>query len=117
MAERFFKPTEIEPLHTPKKYLGVFILPKPQNEHKRLPEAIAHHSGNDFKLAFRQSMRDGSAVVGYLFTSATRPYDMGFGQVLLNGDQHLIVELGDMYSEEGLNVAGAWLRSRQPARK
>jgi hypothetical protein len=74
--------------------LGVFILAKLQAEHGKLPDAITFHSGGDFKLAFRQSFRDSSAVVGYVFTSRTRPYHMGFGGVLLNGDQHLIVKLG-----------------------
>lgn len=36
---------------------------------------------------------------------------MGFG--LLNGDTHLIVEIGDKYSEEGHNIAATWLRAHQ----
>lgn len=108
-----FRPDDPEPLKKPRKFLAVFLLAKAQPEHARLNDAVHHHSGGDYKLAFRQAYRDGSAVVGYLMTSTTRPYDMGFGQILLNGDRHLIVEVGDMYAEDGLNVAGAWLRSRQ----
>lgn len=94
-----------------RRYLAIFILPEPKAEHALIERAVAHHSGGDYKRAFIHANRDGSGVVGYLFTSNTVPWQMGFG--LLNGDKELIVEVGDLYSEVGHNVAGAWLRGHK----
>ena len=104
-----------QPSRKLRKFLAVFLLPSPQAEHARLVEAIAYHSDGDYKLAFRQGMKDG-AVVGYLFTSASKAQEMGFGQVLLNEDSYLITELGENYAVEGHNVAEAWLRSKRATR-
>lgn len=94
-----------------RKYLAIFFLPVPQKEHAEIEKAVAYHSDGDYKRAFLNANRDGSGVVGYLFTSNTVPWQMGFG--LLNGDTKLIVEIGDKYSEDGHNIAAAWLRSHQ----
>ena len=93
-----------------RKYLAVFLVPKLEAEHATIPAAVAHHSGGDFKQAFSIARKDG-AMIGYVFTSEKVPWEMGLG--LLNPDQALIVELGELYDERNLNVAGAWLRARQ----
>lgn len=93
------------------KYLAIFFLPVPQKEHAEIEKAVAYHSDGDYKRAFLNANRDGSGIVGYVFTSNTVPWKMGFG--LLNGDTKLIVEVGDKYCEDGHNIAGAWLRARQ----
>lgn len=93
------------------RYLAIFFLPVPQKEHVNIEKSVAYHSDGDYKLAFMNANRDGSGVIGYLFSSNEMPWRMAFG--LLNGDTHLIVEVGEKYSEVGHNVAAAWLRAHQ----
>lgn len=86
-----------------RRFLAVFLLDKPQPEHARIKDAIAHHSDGDYKLAFTH----GAGTVAYLFSSNTHPRDMGFG--VLNQDSYLVVEVGDVCSEQHLNVAASWI--------
>lgn len=97
---------------TLRKFLAIFILPTPQKEHARLVDAVAYHSDGDYTLAFRQGMKDG-AVIAYFMTSASNPWEMGFGQVLLNQDKHLILELSERHWLDRMNVAEAWLKAHR----
>lgn len=98
-----------------RRFLAVFVLPKLHQEHSQILEAVKHHSEGDFKEAFKVATSGGGAVIGYVFTSEHLAHKMGFG-TSFNGDNRLVVELGDNYYEAGMNIAGAWLRSHQRER-
>ena len=95
-----------------RRFLALFLLPKAHREHAEITEAVRYHSEGDFKEAFRIATSGGGAVIGYVFTSEHLAHKMGFG-TLFNGDNQLVVELGDNYSEVGMNIAGHWLRTHQ----
>lgn len=96
-----------------RKFLVIFVLPVAQAEHARIAAAVKDHSDGECQIAFTWAAPkpDKSAVVAYLFTSEIHPGDMGFG--LLNQDSFLLVELGDLCAEKGMNVAAAWMRRRR----
>lgn len=94
-----------------RRFLAVFLLPKLETEHAAIVDCVRAHSEGDFKQIFATANRSEGGALGYVFTSDTPPWQMGFG--LLNPDRVLVVELGNQYSETGLNVAGAWLRAHQ----
>lgn len=53
------------------RYLAIFFLPVPHKEHANIEKAVAHYSDGDYRRAFLNANRDGSGVVGYLFSSNT----------------------------------------------
>ncbi len=96
-----------------KKYLAVFVVPKTESEHQHIRAAIDHHSCGDFQMVFMQvgPKPDLQFTVSYLFTSDKPPHEMGFG--LLNGDQHLVVEVGEWTFVDGSVRAQEWLRKHR----
>lgn len=99
-----------------KRYLAVFFIPKQEQEHASIAAAIKHHSDGDYQLVHMQvgQRPDVPFTVAYLFTSGTPPWEMGFG--LLNGDKHVIVEVGDRSFVSGSNLAEKWLREHETPR-
>jgi len=90
-------------------YLSVFLLPKPQQEHKEIINVIKAISRGDYKSAFV-----GSGAIGYLFTSEMLPWQISFSEVLMNDDSVLIVELGEKFVQCNLGAAEGWLKSHLP---
>lgn len=100
----------------PKKYLAVFILPAPKPENARIRDALEYHSGGDFKMAFTYGAKGQSSIIGYLFTTNKPLYEIGFGTAVLNEDSFLLLELGDLCAEQGLNVAYQWMQAHRARR-
>lgn len=95
-----------------RKFLALFILPVPEEEHAQIVEVIRHASKGDFKPAYF-----GAGGGGFLFTSDLMPWDIGFGKILMNNDSLLIVELGDLFAQRNLKVAENWLKAHQSREK
>lgn len=93
-------------------FLAVFLLPVPQQEHREIVDVIRRVSDGDFKSAFV-----GAQCIAYVFASEVKPWDLGFGKVLMNNDSVLIVELGELYAQQNLRVAENWLAAHLPGRK
>ncbi len=89
-----------------RNYLAVFVLPVPQREHAKIVDVIRDASGGDFKAAFF-----GTWGGGYLFSSELKPWEIGFGKVIMNDDSVLIVELGELFAQDNLRVSENWLKS------
>lgn len=96
-----------------KTYLAVFVLPKPEPEHKRIVDVIKDVSGGDYKAAFFGGSDRGANCAGYLFTSELPAWKISFPKVLMNNDSVLIVELGGDFQHQNLGMAAAWLKSHQ----
>ena len=87
-----------------RKFLGLFLLPKPKFEHRRLVDVIRSIAGSEYKQIFVSG-----PTIAFLFMADIPASKMGFSTVLLNGDSHLIVEVGESFAHEGLGIAGDWL--------
>jgi hypothetical protein len=86
------------------KYLAIFLLPKPLDEHVRIKRYIETISVGDYEKAFIAS-----GVIAYLFTAGIPASEMDFSTMTLNQDSYLIVELGESFAHSQLNLAGTWL--------
>lgn len=92
-----------------KPYLALFGLPKPAQEHVGIVGVIRAASGGDFK----QFPVPGG--MGFVFMSETKPWELSFDRILMNGDTLLITELGDVV-HQGYGAAAGWLNSHFPRR-
>lgn len=91
-----------------KSYIAVFLLPKPNIEHKGIVEVIRSVSGGDFKAAFV-----GTGTVGYVFTSEKLPWQIKFPRIIMNDDSYFIVEIGNDFSQQNLGAVENWMKSRR----
>lgn len=88
-----------------RKYLVVFVLPAPKAEHARIEEYMRRYAyGGDFKRIFIAG-----PTVLYLLTSEHLAGEIDFGTAVLNGDQYLVVEVGESFAHQDLQKAGHWL--------
>lgn len=94
-----------------KCFVAIFNLPKPQPEHGKIKDVIREVSGGDFKLF---PLPGGIACV---FTAKVKPWQIGFGTILLNTDSVLITEITPgSFSHSGFGAAGGWINSHMPRR-
>lgn len=105
-----------------RKFLGIFLLRVARPEHAQLLDVLRNASAGDLALAFTcpsTKGEDKGAVVAYLFTLQIPLKDLDFSRILLRGDEHLIVEVGDLHRDFGFGVARAWLSKHEtyPDRK
>lgn len=96
-----------------RKYLGLFLLEHSKPEHVKIIEVLRSASAGDVKQVFVIGTPKSRHVIAFLFTAQLLPWQIDFSKVLLNGDERLIVELGETHMQTGLNVADTWLRSHQ----
>ena len=91
---------------------GLFVK-KTEPEHANIKRAIEHHSDGDYQHALTHAgpRPDLPFVIAYLFTSGTDAREMGFG--LLNGDNVIVVEVGDNFQVIGSSMAEQWLRNHR----
>jgi hypothetical protein len=103
-----------------KSFLLVVHSPALQAEHRNIVDAVQHHSLGDFIEVFKEtsaprgSRASGTEipfVVAYLFSTETPPSKMGFG--LLNGDRHLLLEVGQATWVDGFSRVRDWLDRRR----
>lgn len=100
-------------MHEPevRHFFAFFNLPRPQPEHRKIADVIREVSSGDFKIA---PVAGGIVAV---FTAKLRPWQIGFGTVLLNEDSLFITEIRPgSYSHRGFGAAGGWINSHMPHR-
>jgi hypothetical protein len=106
-----------------KEFLLIVQSPALQGEHKSIVDAVSFHSGGDFIEVLKETSaprgtRAAKAeipfVVAYLFSTETPPSQMGFG--LLNGDRHVLLEVGSATWVDGFSRVRGWLDRHRPAR-
>jgi hypothetical protein len=93
-----------------KLYFALFNLPKPTYEHAEIVEVIREVSSGDFK----QFPVPGG--IAYVFASETKPWNVGFGKILMNTDSVMIMEIGEETDLRGFGVMAGWLNSHRPHR-
>ena len=94
-----------------RNYLMLQHLKFPVIEHAQIESRLSGWA-SDVKLAFNTANKSEGGVVAYLFTSDIPRREMVFGPVMKE-DRLLVVEVTGRHVEQGLNVAGAWLRAHQ----
>jgi hypothetical protein len=106
-----------------KEFLLIVQSPALQGEHKVIVDAVSFHSGGDFIEVFKEtsaprgtraSKAEIPFVVAYLYSTETPPSKMGFG--LLNGDRHVLLEVGSATWADGFSRVRAWLDRHRPKR-
>lgn len=99
----------------PRVYLILIRLGKPQPEHQNIPERIKLLSHGDFTHVMTDPKTgSGSYLVKTEhFADEIRGH---FAQVLLNGDQSLVIEVGSDWWATDLGKAQGWLNTHVPRR-
>ena len=90
------------------RYLAIFNLPSPTNEHLKIEDVIKDASGNDFKKIVL-----GKSTLIYLFDSSVKPHNYSFSRILLEGDEVAFFEINDYFQATGFRTLQGWLNSHR----